>query len=310
MNLIAKLIDAALLVITLMALPLFLPPYFLYKILRHVLKGTIFSENLAGKVILITGASSGIGEHLAYEYARRGACLALAARRVDRLESVAKKAQKLGSPDVIVVPADVSRIEDCKKFVDESSNHFGHLDYLVNNAGIAPRSMVKDCEDFSSFVPVMDINFWGSVYCTQYAIPHLKKNKGKIVVMASIAPWLSTPKLSFYNASKAAMVSFYETLRTECGSLIGITIVTPGLIESEITTTDFLSEFGMESSLIESTEACAKAIVDSARRGDMYLTIPLGMNTAFLLRTFCPEVLEWLFRWKVINKGRLFKKKA
>ncbi|KDP22588.1 hypothetical protein JCGZ_26419 [Jatropha curcas] len=293
----------------LLALPLLLLPYLVFKALRHV-KRTIFSENVAGKVILITGASSGIGEHIAYEYARKGARLALAARREDRLQAVADKARKLGSPDVIAMRTDVSRIEDCKRFIDEAFNHFGRLDHLVNNAGIAPRSMLEDCYDFSSFVPVMDVNFWGSVRCSQLAVPYLRKNRGKIVVIASIAPWLSTPKLSFYNASKAALISFYETMRIECGSHIGITIVIPGLIESEITTPDFLSEFGAESAAVESTQVCAKAIVNSARRGDMYLTVPSGMKVMFLLKTFCPELLERLFRWHMIDKRRAADKKA
>nr|POE79218.1 11-beta-hydroxysteroid dehydrogenase-like 2 [Quercus suber] len=255
-----------------------------------------YSENVAGKVILITGASSGIGEHVAYEYARRRACLALIARREDRLQEVANRARQLGSPEVIVVPADVSKVEDCKRFVDETVNHFGQLDHLVNNAGVARFKLFEDSIQFSDYASIMDINFWGSIYSTHNAVPHLRKRKGKIVVLASAAAWLPIPRLSFYNASKAALVSFFETLRVELGSHIGITIVTPGLIKSEMSAKSptKLSKAKLATGIpAKSTEGCAKAIVASACRGDMYLTEPSWMKVMFWMKNMFPEVLEW-----------------
>ncbi|KMS97690.1 hypothetical protein BVRB_5g124740 [Beta vulgaris subsp. vulgaris] len=204
----------------------------------------IFSENVAGKVVLITGASSGIGEHLAYEYARRGACLALVARRRQHLQNVAKTAHHLGAPDVIVIPADVSKLEDSKHFITETVEHFGRLDHLVNNAGIATMSMFEEFTCVTNAAPVMETNFWGSVYSTHFAIPHLRTSKGKIIVIASSGAWLPAPRLALYSASKAALVIFFETLRVELGGDIGITIVTPGLIESELTKGKFLSPEG------------------------------------------------------------------
>ncbi|GAB4860400.1 hypothetical protein Ancab_035558, partial [Ancistrocladus abbreviatus] len=100
------------------------PAYWAFKLLRFI-SNSLFSENVTGKVIVITGASSGIGEHLAYEYARRGASLVLSARRENRLKEVAKKAKNLGSPDVLVVPADVSKVDDCQRLVDKTINHYG-----------------------------------------------------------------------------------------------------------------------------------------------------------------------------------------
>ncbi|XP_050224385.1 11-beta-hydroxysteroid dehydrogenase-like 4A isoform X2 [Mercurialis annua] len=262
---------------------LFLPLNLLFKLLSHT-RGTLFPENVAGKVVLITGASSGIGEHLAYEYAKRGARLGLAARRVDRLQEVATRAQKLGSPDVIVVCIDVSKVEDCKRFIDEAVNHFGQVDHLVNNAGISRSSM--------------DTNFFGSVHCTHYAIPYLKKSKGKILGIASIFAYQPIPQLSSYNASKAALVSFYETLRVECGSDIGITIAIPGLTHSEIVAPQVIAEFGAESFPIESTEVCAKKVVEGVCRGDLYLTVPLDNKLYFWIKTLYPELLERLLRWR------------
>ncbi|CAB4280471.1 unnamed protein product [Prunus armeniaca] len=229
---------------------------------------------MAGKVVLITGASS---------VCKRGARLALAARREDRLQGVADKARGLGSPDAIVLPADVSILEHCNRLVNETVNHFGQLDHLVNNAGVLQVGSFEDWTQgqFSKLVSIMDINFWGSVYCTHFSLPHLRKSKGKIVVISSSSTWFSTPKFGFYNASKAALICFFETLRAELGSDIGITIVSPGLIESEMTgSSQFLSQ----------------AIVDSACRGDMYLTEPAWVKFGFWLRVFCPELLEKLLQ--------------
>ncbi|KAK7853244.1 11-beta-hydroxysteroid dehydrogenase-like 6 [Quercus suber] len=138
-----------------------------------------------------------------------------------------------------------------------------------------------------------DVNFWGSAYGTHYAVPHFRKSKGKIVVMASTGASIAMPRLSFYNASKAAVISFFKTLRTEIGPNIGITIVTPGLISSEMTGGPFLQQGKISWMPVESTERCAKAIVDSTCRGDMYLTVPSWMGWGFLTRLLCPEVLEW-----------------
>ncbi|OMO84217.1 Short-chain dehydrogenase/reductase SDR [Corchorus capsularis] len=197
---------------------------------------SVFKENVAGKVVLITGAiSSGIGEHLAYEYGKRGARLALVARRTDRLQKVAGRARELGSPDVIVITADVSKLQDSKRFVDQTVNHFGQLDHLVNNAGIFNSQTFEGIRDISKFVTFMDTNFWGSVYGTHFALAHLRKSKGKIVVMSSAAGWLCPPRATIYTASKAAQIGLFESLRVELGPEIGVTIVTPGFVESEMT---------------------------------------------------------------------------
>ncbi|KAL9338137.1 hypothetical protein Peur_069906 [Populus x canadensis] len=294
MDLIHKVLNIVLPPITLILLLLFFPYFLVSKFISRI-KRSINSEKVAGKVVLITGASSGIGEYLEYEYARRGACLALSARREERLRAVADKARELGSPDVIVIATDISMVEDCERFVNEAMNHFGKLDHLVNNAGVAHIDMFEDCKQISDFATIMNTNFWGSVYASHFSIPHLRKSKGRIVGISSIAGWCSVPRMSFYSASKAAITSFYETLRAEFGSDIRITIVTPGVVESEMTQGDFLSKGQMDFVLAESTERCAKAIVDSACRGDRYLVEPSWARITFLMKVLCPEVLEWWF---------------
>ncbi|KAM4115635.1 hypothetical protein ACJW30_04G165200 [Castanea mollissima] len=279
MDLLHKFLNIALPLLMIIAFTFFLPPFLLLKFISF-LKRSINSENVYENVVLITGASSEIGEHVAYEYARRGAILALVARREDHLRKVANKARELGSPEVIVICADISKDEECKQFVDETVNHFGRLDHLVNNAGVSRVDFFEDSTDIASIM-----------YGTLYAVPHLRKSKGKIVVMASTAASIAMPRNSFYDASKAALISFFETLRTEIGPNIGITIVTPGLIGSEMT----------------QRPLCAKAIVDSTCRGDMYLTVPSWMGWGFWMRVFCPEILEWclhtiLVKWPHAQK--------
>ncbi|XP_044501923.1 11-beta-hydroxysteroid dehydrogenase A-like isoform X4 [Mangifera indica] len=309
MDFIHQLLNIVLPPSALLLLCFLLPPYFAFKCLRYV-KRSICNENVAGKVVLITGASSGIGEYLAYEYGRRGACLALVARREDRLNEVAIKASELGSPDVIVIRADVSKVEDSKRFIDETVNHFGRLDHLVNNAGITKISMFEDANSISDFHSIMNVNFWGSLNATHLAVPHLRKSKGKIVVISSIAGWFPTPRLSFYNASKAAVTSLFDTLRTEFGSDIGITIVTPGLIESEMTEPELISEARMYFILVESTETCAKAIVSAACRGERYVTEPSWTGVLFVVKLLCPEVVEYFSRLLLINRPMCLKKNA
>ncbi|XP_065637303.1 11-beta-hydroxysteroid dehydrogenase A isoform X2 [Quercus suber] len=284
MDLLQKLLNIVLLPLTLTAILFLLPPFLFLKYLFS-LKRNICSENVANKVVIITGASSGIGEHIAYEYARRGAILALVARRENRLRIVENKARELGSPEVIVIRADVSKDEE--------------LDHLVNNAGVVRVDLFEDSSDMAS---IMDINFWGSVYSTHYAVPHLRKSKGKIVVISSVAAWFCTPRLSFYNASKAAQICFFESLRAEFGPDIGITIVTPGVIESEMTQDQFLRKIEMPWLPVESTERCAKAIVDSTCKGDMYLTKPSWVRVGFWMRVLYPEVFEWCLHSMLVNR--------
>ncbi|KAJ0051958.1 hypothetical protein Pint_01218 [Pistacia integerrima] len=274
MELFHKLMNILLPPIAFVALLFLLPPYLVFKVL-HCIKRHIFCENVAGKVVVITGAASGIGEQMAYEYAKRGANLVLV--DLKPLGSVVERAQHLGSRDVVAVSADVSVIQDCKRFVDTAINHFGRLDHLVNNAGVARGRLFKNVDFISDFTPTMDINFWGTVYDTHFAIPHLRKSKGKIIVIASTCGWYPIPRLSFYNASKAAIISFYETLRTEIGWEIGITI-------------------GLGFIPMETKEECAKAIVKSACRGDKYLVEPSWVRVLFLFKAVCPEVIEYCNR--------------
>ncbi|KAI3929972.1 hypothetical protein MKW98_004126 [Papaver atlanticum] len=314
--LIHKLLNLFLPPIIFISLCIITPPYYLLKLLNTILiKPLFFVEDMTGKVVLVTGASSGIGEQLVYEYARRKARLVIVARRKNLLDKVAKKARGFGSPDVLVVCADVTIVDDCEGFINETINYFGRLDHLVNNAGISSLCPFKEAKNIPNFAPVMDVNFWGSVYTTHFAIPHLQKSKGRIVAVASVTGWLLAPRLSFYVASKAALISFYETLRVELQpDGVKITIASPGVIDSEMSQGKMLSKEGVmkvdkeltdgmkETFLlgmipIVSSEMCAQTIVNGACRGDRSVSEPAYYGAFYLAKVFCPEIVHWIFTW-------------
>ncbi|XP_010536607.1 PREDICTED: 11-beta-hydroxysteroid dehydrogenase-like 4A [Tarenaya hassleriana] len=271
------------------------PLLILFKLL-HLVRRYFNAENVAGKVILVTGASSGIGEHIAYEYARRGARLALVARREDRLRAVAEKSRRLGSPDVVVISGDVSNVEDCKRFVQETINHFGRLDHLVNNAGISELKAFEDYSCITDASRVMNINFWGSVYVTHFAVPYLKRSRGKIIAISSVSVWLSPPYLSFYVAAKAAMINFYEALRVELGREITVTVVNPGLIQTDMVTPEMVAAEGWAWLPLTSARSCARGIVEGVCRRERFVTEPKWYAVSFWLMALCPELTEWYGR--------------
>ncbi|KDP22589.1 hypothetical protein JCGZ_26420 [Jatropha curcas] len=190
MDLIHKFFNIVLPPLNIILLVCFLPLYLVFRF-AYCLKRHIFIENVAGKVVLVTGAASGIGEQIAYEYAKRGACLVLVDIREDRLGPVAEKAKFLGSPDVLAVGADVSKLQDSQRFIEAAVDHFGKLDHLVNNAGTVGLFQigVSNLEMITTSTPqvheIMDVNFWGTAYSTHFALQHLIKSKGKIIVIAS-----------------------------------------------------------------------------------------------------------------------------
>ncbi len=173
-------------------------------------------------VSIITGASSGIGEALAYELAGQGAYLALGARRIDQLETVAAKCRTLGGK-AIAVACDVSQQADCERLVGQTVAEYGRVDTLVNNAGITMWSRFASLKDPALIDQIMQVNFLGAVYCTYYALPHLKQSRGHIANISSMADKIITPGSTGYVASKHAMESFYESLRAEIAD-DGVTI--------------------------------------------------------------------------------------
>ncbi|GBG66040.1 hypothetical protein CBR_g55384 [Chara braunii] len=260
-----------------------------------------------GKAIVITGASSGIGEHIAYEYAKAGGKLILAARRVDNLNAVADACREKGAMEVEVVAADVAKEDDCQKIIQTAVDKYGGVDILVNNAGVLQSFEFEQLKDLKAARQLMDIDFFGNVWPTYYAIPHLTKSRGQVIVNSSMAAFLPHPRQAFYNAAKAALFKFYDDLRTEpFGRSVAITIATPGVISSELTEGKFVNETGecvwdegrpevhfgpMLSSRIK-TEVAAKGIVAGASKRQRYVVVPAYFNIFALYRFFAPGATD------------------
>ncbi|KAK6937976.1 Short-chain dehydrogenase/reductase SDR, partial [Dillenia turbinata] len=269
------------------------------------LYNTFYCEDMEDKVVVITGASSGIGEQIAYEYAKRGANLALIARREHRLRGIAENARLMGAKHVMIMAADVIKEDDCRRFIHETLNFYGRVDHLVNTASLGHTFYFEEVNDTSVFPLLMDINFWGNVYPTYVALPYLRESNGRVIVNASVESWLPLPRMSLYAAAKAALLNFYETLRFEVRDEVGITIATHGWIGSEMTRGRFMIEDGAEMQWKEEREVnafggpieqFAKLIVAGACRGDAYVKYPSWYDIFLLYRVFAPNILQWTFR--------------
>jgi len=185
------------------------------------------------KVVLVTGASSGIGKATALRFALAGAKLVIAARNLEKLQATADQIKALNS-EVLPVQADVSLEADCQKLVQAAVDQFGRLDVLINNAGISMRATLVEL-DLSVLKQLMDVNFWGCVYCTKFALPQLLKHHGSIVGVSSIAGYVGLPARSGYSASKFAMHGFLESVRAEnLAKQLHVLIACPGFTESNI----------------------------------------------------------------------------
>ena len=185
-------------------------------------------------VVLITGASKGIGAQLARQLAAKGARLVLAARNEKELEAVAEDCRKAGA-SVLCVRADVANERDCQAIVAGAVLAFGRLDTLVNNAGVSMWARFEDIEDMSILERIMQVNYMGAVYCTRHALPHLRESRGRIAGVASLTALVGVPTRSGYAASKHAMRGFFDSLRIELdGTGVSVTMIYPGFVSTGI----------------------------------------------------------------------------
>lgn len=249
-------------------------------------------------VVVITGASSGIGKALAYEFALRGASLVLAARRIDRLKQIK---DDLSHSEVLIVQADVSREQDCQNLINQAISRFGRIDVLINNAGISMRAIFADL-DVSVIRKLMDVNFWGTVYCTKSALPHLLKTKGSVVGVISIAGYVGLPARTGYSASKYAIRGFLDALRVEnLKTGLHVLVAAPGFTASEVReaalTQDGSSQgqTPRDESKMMTAEKCAWHIANAVkkRKRELILTFVEGKLSVFLGK-FWPGLLDKL----------------
>ena len=262
------------------------------------------------KVVIITGASSGIGLAAAKAFAAKGDCVVLAARNIAKLNSTVAvlgnlygAEARLGEkrvPRFLAVETDVVKEEDCRNLIEKAADVYGRIDVLVNNAGISMRAMFKDL-DLSVIKSLMDVNFWGTVYCTKHALPYLLAVKGSVVGVISIAGFKGLPARTGYSASKFAIYGFLDTLRVEhLKDGLHVMIFAPGFTASNIRFTALTADGSVQGETprdegsMMSAEAVAKRLVKGVykRKRQIVLT-PIGKLTV-LLNKFFPALVDRL----------------
>jgi NADP-dependent 3-hydroxy acid dehydrogenase YdfG len=193
---------------------------------------------IKNKVVIVTGASSGIGYATALELSKAGAKVAAGARRVEKLETLKNEVQKSGG-EIIVKKLDVTKKEDCDSFIDLVTKTWNHIDILINNAGIMPLSFFKNLK-VSEWEQMIDVNLKGVLYCTAAVIPFMiTKKSGHIVNISSVAGRIVFPAGSVYCATKHAVTAFSEGLRQELSQRynIKVTCIEPGVVSTELPNT-------------------------------------------------------------------------
>eukprot|EP00455_Lapot_gusevi_P028853 TRINITY_DN3090_c0_g1_i3.p1 TRINITY_DN3090_c0_g1~~TRINITY_DN3090_c0_g1_i3.p1 ORF type:complete len:298 (-),score=33.52 TRINITY_DN3090_c0_g1_i3:34-927(-) len=255
-------------------------------------------------VVIVTGASSGIGAEIALQYAARKARLVLAARSLDALEEMAQKCRQLGA-EAIAVRTDVTKDQECKNLIDTAMKTFGSIDILVLNAGVGCHNMFHTTPDDAIFRQLMEINFFGYLNCTRHALPCLKKSQGTIVVVSSISGEMGLPYRTAYCASKFAITGFFEALRAEMDLVkdigqedapVNITIVCPptvatNLRKNSLTTDPAFSALHDKNAL--SAKECASVIVDAADRRLRKVYFPFSAYFGVYARPFFPDFVDY-----------------
>jgi short-subunit dehydrogenase len=260
-------------------------------------------------VVIVTGASSGIGREVARQLAAQGACLALAARRTDQLESAAADCRSLGAK-VMTFAMDVSDANLCKELVERTVKEYGKIDMLVNNAGITMWVKLEDVQDISIYEKIIRINYLGSVYCTYYALPYLKQTGGRIVGISSLAGKNGVPTRSGYAASKHALAGFYDSLRIELsGSGVSVTTVYPGFVATGAQARAFgadgkpIGGTPIRDAEVMQPPECAAIILQAAAQRKRDEVMTLRGKLGIWLKLIAPGLVDRIAR-QAIQKGR------
>ncbi len=249
------------------------------------------------KVVIITGASSGIGRALAEQFNDLKAKLVLAARNIESLEALANQLIERGG-DVLAVKTDVSNESDCKNLIELAVNKFGRIDILINNAGISMRALFEET-DISVLKQLMDVNFWGTVYCSHSALPYLLKTHGSLVGVSSIAGYKGLPGRAGYSASKFALQGFLEVVRIEnMKKGLHVLIACPGFTSSNIRNNSLLAngskqgESPRDEEKMMTAEEVAKIIIDSIRKRKHRVTMTFQGKFTIAFNKFFPRLMD------------------
>jgi short-subunit dehydrogenase len=260
------------------------------------------------KVVVITGGSEGIGKALVDSFLQMGAKVATCGRNYDKLYQL--QSIYSGKP-LLIHTADVSKEQDCHQFIEMVVKSFGTIDILINNAGVSMRSLVSEVE-LDTLRKVMDINFWGTVYCTKFALPYITKNNGTVVGVSSIAGYRGLPGRSGYSASKYAINGWLEALRTELlHTGTNIMWVCPGYTKSNIRNVA-LNKNGksqmdtpMREGDLMSAEECAAIIVKGIEKRKRTLVMTFTGKRTVLMNKFFPSLTDKLVHRFFFKNGEL-----
>lgn len=261
------------------------------------------------KVVVITGASKGIGAELAVQLAARGALLSLAARNLPELEAVAERCKAKGAR-AIAVACDVAVEKDCQNLMTSTALAFGRIDALVNNAGATMWARFEDIEDLSILQRIMQVNYMGSVYCTRHALRYLRMTQGRIVGISSLAGRTGVPTRTGYAASKHAMTGFFDSLRIELdGSGVTVTMVYPGFVSTGIrenaTGPDGkpIRVSPVKEGEVMGVEECARLIVEAMQGRKREVIMTARGKMGLWLKLFAPGLVDRMAK-RAIETGR------
>ena len=259
------------------------------------------------KTIVITGSTSGIGKAIAFEFGRQGWNVVINGRRQEAIDETVETLEQHGIK-AIGIRADVSKEEEAKHLIENAVKHFGRIDCLVNNAGISMRALFEDAGP-DIIKKIMDINFYGTVYCTYFALPHLKKTKGTIVGISSIAGYVGLPARTGYSASKFAMNGFLESLRIELiPTGVNVVIVSPGFTATAIRYRA-LTEKGtaqettpIDEKKADKPENVAKAVYRAVVKRKREVILTTEGKLTVLFKKCVPSILEKLVFKRFANE--------
>lgn len=254
---------------------------------------------MEGKVVVITGGTSGIGKALAERFGKNGSKVLITGRNKDTLNETV---EQLKADGIVIIgfQSDVSKEEDNRQMAEEAIRRFGKIDILINNAGISMRALFEDV-DLDVVRKLMDTNFYGALYATKYCLPAILENQGSVVGISSIAGFRGLPGRTGYSASKFALQGFLEVLRTEMLKKgVHVLIACPGFTASNIRKSS-LTANGVqqgasprEEEKMMSAEECADHIYKAIIKRKKYLILTTqGKLTVFLNKWF-PGLMDKL----------------
>lgn len=257
----------------------------------------MMKNSVKDKVIIVTGASSGIGLAMAEDFSEQGARVVLVARSLDKLETLSARLPG----ESLAVACDVSDQEQCRQMVEAAIRRFHRIDILINNAGLSMRALFDEV-DLGVIHKLMDVNFWGTVYCTKYALPYIQQAKGSIVGISSVAGIHGLPARTGYSASKYAMQGFLETIRIEnLKKGVHVMIVAPGFTESNVRfaalTADGSSqgESPRNEKGMMTARQVAKAVTKGLNRRKRELILDFQGKASKLIKKIAPALLDKIF---------------